>query len=241
MPSADKHAGVPRHHDRIDLERPGDLARVHAAGAAERDEREPARIVPALDGHDANRALHVRVGDADDAFRQLADAEFQPLRQIARHRFGSRQIERHAAAEEQTPDRAGPAAGWRQSPSVPRPRRSTPGRAPSRRIADRRAARRRSRRTRSNPPPAPTVWMSMTGSRTGKSPIRDSVDVGIAPSTRLTSVDVPPMSNEMMRSEPLRRARRPARRPRRPRDPRARCEQPAHARARRKSSRRSTA
>ena len=34
-----------------------------------------------------------------------------------------------------------------------------------------------------------------TGSRIGKSPMRDSVDVATSPSIRLTSVDVPPMSN----------------------------------------------
>src|SRR5262245_2838088 len=39
--------------------------------------------------------------------------------------------------------------------------------------------------------------MSMTGSRTGKSPIRVSLVVAIRPSMRLTSVDVPPISNEI--------------------------------------------
>ena len=43
-----KHAGVPRHDHRRDVEALGDLARVHAAGAAEREQRKVARIVAAL-------------------------------------------------------------------------------------------------------------------------------------------------------------------------------------------------
>ena len=39
----------------------------------------------------------------------------------------------------------------------------------------------------------------MTGSRTGKSPMRVSLVVAMRPSMRLTSVDVPPMSNEITR------------------------------------------
>jgi len=42
----------------------------------------------------------------------------------------------------------------------------------------------------------------MIGRRTGKSPIFVSVDVAMSRSTRLTSVDVPPMSNEMTRGNP---------------------------------------
>ena len=36
-------------------------------GAAERDEREVGRIVPALDGDDAKRTQHLGVDDVDDA------------------------------------------------------------------------------------------------------------------------------------------------------------------------------
>ena len=42
----------------------------------------------------------------------------------------------------------------------------------------------------------------MTGSRTGKSPTWESVVVEMVPSIRLTSVDVPPMSNEITRAHP---------------------------------------
>ena len=44
--------------------------------------------------------------------------------------------------------------------------------------------------------------MSITGSRTGKSPTIVSDVVGIAPSIRQTSVDVPPMSKPMTRGYP---------------------------------------
>ena len=76
-------------------------------------------------------------------------------------------------------------------------------RARRRRSAARRAARRRCRRSAIDPPPAPTVWMSITGSRTGKvaDPSTRSSS-RCAPSIRLTSVDVPPMSNEITRGKP---------------------------------------
>ena len=44
--------------------------------------------------------------------------------------------------------------------------------------------------------------MSIIGSRTGKSPTVDVGVVAIAPSIRLTSVDVPPMSKPMTRGCP---------------------------------------
>ena len=43
-------------------------------------------IVAALDRHHADRALHVGVGDADDAFGQLAHGQLQRLRKSARPR-----------------------------------------------------------------------------------------------------------------------------------------------------------
>ena len=43
----------------------GEGARVQRAGAAERDEREVARIEALLDGHDTQRADHLRVHDVD--------------------------------------------------------------------------------------------------------------------------------------------------------------------------------
>ena len=52
------------------------------------------------------------------------------------------------------------------------------------------------------PPPAPTVCTSTVGMRSGMPSIIDSDVSGIEPSHRHTSVDVPPISNVMMRSKP---------------------------------------
>ena len=82
MPSADSTPACRGTITVADLEPLGDLARVHAAGAAERDEREIARVVPALDRDDANRALHVGVGDAHDAFGERRHAELQRARDV---------------------------------------------------------------------------------------------------------------------------------------------------------------
>ena len=48
--------------------------------------------------------------------------------------------------------------------------------------------------------------MSIAGTFTGRSPIVHSVCWRAAPSSRLTSVEVPPMSMVMMRAMPARRA-----------------------------------
>ena len=51
------------------------------------------------------------------------------------------------------------------------------------------------------PPPVPTETMSIIGTRTGKRPMRPSrVSWGSAPSTRQTSVEVPPVSIVITRS-----------------------------------------
>ena len=77
---------MPRNDHGADLEPLGDFARVHAAGAAEREEREPARIVTTLDRHDADRAFHVGVGDAHDPFRQLEHGPVSAARPGPRRR-----------------------------------------------------------------------------------------------------------------------------------------------------------
>ena len=50
------------------------------AGAAERDEREVARIEAALDRHQADRVGHVRFGDRDDAERRVLEGHAERLR-----------------------------------------------------------------------------------------------------------------------------------------------------------------
>ena len=72
-----KHRGGRGHDDLFDAEFGGERDGVHAAAAAERDEREIARIVAAIQRHELQRIDHVVVGDADDSARRLVrvDAE----------------------------------------------------------------------------------------------------------------------------------------------------------------------
>jgi hypothetical protein len=54
------------------------------------------------------------------------------------------------------------------------------------------------------PPPAPTVWMSIIGTCMGSpATSRPPVRTAAPPATRHTSVDVPPMSNAITFSSPL--------------------------------------
>ncbi len=54
------------------------------------------------------------------------------------------------------------------------------------------------------PPPAPTVWMSITGTATAQPAISYSFVLSGWPGQRETSVLVPPMSKESTRSNPNR-------------------------------------
>ena len=56
----------PRAEDPVDLELGRDRGGVHRPGAAEREQREAARVDAALDGDDAERPDHLLVGDPDD-------------------------------------------------------------------------------------------------------------------------------------------------------------------------------
>ena len=62
-----EHARVVGDHDRRDAELRGEAAGVERTGAAERDERELARVVTALDGDEPDRLGHERLSDGDDA------------------------------------------------------------------------------------------------------------------------------------------------------------------------------
>ena len=172
-----------------------------------------------------------------------APATSRPTRraEVGGDTAGALDVQRHAAAEEvarveAAEQQVGVGDGELGAEAV-----AGRSRARRRRCAGRRAARRRCRRATIEPPPAPTVWMSITGSRTGKSPISRSDVVGIAPSIRQTSVDVPPMSK---RDDPRKpggvgdgaradRARRPG--------PRGRAHGLRPAPRRRRAGRRSTA
>ena len=64
-----QHARCARADDRLDPELVGDRRRVQRPGAPEREQRVAARVDPALDGDDPQRAHHLGVGDADDPLR----------------------------------------------------------------------------------------------------------------------------------------------------------------------------
>ncbi len=65
-------AGVLRDENGRDVERVGEVACMQAAGAAEGEQCEVARIEATLHADHADGALHVGVGDAHDAFSEGA-------------------------------------------------------------------------------------------------------------------------------------------------------------------------
>ncbi len=73
---------------------------MHRARAAEREQREVARIVAALDRDHANRALHVGVDDANYAARRRSRIGFHLAREPRHGVRGAIRIELHPAAEE---------------------------------------------------------------------------------------------------------------------------------------------
>ena len=66
-----EHAAGPRADDPRDAQLVGDRRGVHRPGAAERQQREVARVDAALDRDHAQRPDHLLVGDADDALGRL--------------------------------------------------------------------------------------------------------------------------------------------------------------------------
>ena len=116
---------------------------------------------------------------------------------------------------ERTPDRAGRAAGWRRSPSARRPCRSRPARDRARAPGPTRSAPPLSTYA-IDPPPAPTVWMSITGSRTGKSPTSSPSS---SPIVAVDQADVRGRPAHVEGDDALEPGRRGDRRARRPRPP----------------------
>ena len=201
-----------------------------------------ARVVAALDRHDANRALHVGVGDAHDAFGQLGDGQLQSLAQIAAARCGARQIDRHAAAEEEL----------RIQPAEQQVRVGD-GQFFADAVADRTGHRARRLRgpTRSAPPRVDVGDRAAAGAdgvdvdhRQPDGKVADPANRSIVANRAVDQADVGGRAAHVERNDAignLRRAPRPARRRRRRRGRRARCAPPARARAPRRSIRRSTA
>ena len=157
-PERREHARRRGHEHRADPELLGERARVQRPGAAERDEREVARIVAALDRDDAQRAQHLRVDDLDDG-RGVERRRARARRPRGRARRPPASRVRQAAEQE-----------VRVGHGRLRPAAAVAGRARvgARALAARRAARRPRRRQTIEPPPAPTVWMSTVGSRIGR-------------------------------------------------------------------------
>src|SRR5262245_23852093 len=57
-----------------------------------------------------------------------------------------------------------------------------------------------------DPPPAPTLWISITGTPTGQLATEASLGTRISPSQTATSVDFPPLSKDRMFETPAGRA-----------------------------------
>ena len=86
-PERGEHARRARAEDRRHAELLGDRGGVQRPGAAEGQQRELARVDAALDGHHAQRAHHLRVGDVDDALRRTRrSSEPEPLAERADRR-----------------------------------------------------------------------------------------------------------------------------------------------------------
>ena len=79
-----------RRRERVGVQRPR---------AAEGDEPEVARVVAALDRHDAQRGVHVLVGDVDDRLRGGHGVDAQPLGDRRHGPLGRLDVERQAPAE----------------------------------------------------------------------------------------------------------------------------------------------
>ena len=95
-----EHAAGARAEDPRDAELVGDRGGVQRPGAAERQQREAARVDAALDRHDAQRADHLRVRDAHDARGALAPPQAELGGERADRRASPRsRVERDAAGE----------------------------------------------------------------------------------------------------------------------------------------------
>ena len=178
----------------------GERARMQRPGAAVRDERELARIVPTLDRDDAQRAQHLRVHDLDHrsridpgerALRRPRDRATSPPGSSA----GNRPSRRFAsvtvgAAASPVTRRAWIRAGRLRSD----PHRAA-GVAPHERAA---AGADRVHVDRRQP------------DRAGRRPRARRTRAARPPGRRQTSVEVPPMSNAIACSKPARRATSPA-------------------------------
>ena len=198
-----RDAGMRRHEHLGDLERVGDLGRMQRAGAAERDERELARVVALLDRPRPDRARHVRVRDRQDAVGRLHQTEARAASRAAARRRPPRRD--RASCGRRGTGRGGAArarGARRRSSGRCRRSRNTrgPGAAPALRGPTRNAP--PSSTYAIEPPPAPIACTSSIGTSSGYPPIQVSrADASVTPSsvTIPMSAEVPPMSNVISR------------------------------------------
>ena len=100
-PDGAEEPGMRRDQDAPDVERFGKPRGVHRTAAAERDQREVARIAAALDRNRAYRALHGRVRDPVDAFRGVEERKPERLGDVFPEcSLGARRVEPQLAADE---------------------------------------------------------------------------------------------------------------------------------------------
>ena len=81
-----EHARQRRHHHAADAEIARHVERVDAAVAADGDQRQVARVAPALHRHGADRARHGRVGDGADAVRRILQRQAERLGHVRQDR-----------------------------------------------------------------------------------------------------------------------------------------------------------
>ena len=73
----------------------GERHRVHRAAAAERDQREVARVEPPVERDQLERVDHVVVRDPNDTGGRLVRAEAEPATDLAQHRFHGSHVRVH--------------------------------------------------------------------------------------------------------------------------------------------------
>ena len=100
-PSADKQARPRRHQHVADAHVARDVGRMQRPRAAERDQREVARVHALLDRNHPHRAHHVDVDDFDDAGRRAHQIDFELGHELVFEHFArALGVHRHAPAEQ---------------------------------------------------------------------------------------------------------------------------------------------
>jgi hypothetical protein len=94
-----QHPGGTRAQDALHSELARHRGGVQGPCAAERHQDEATRVDPSLDGHQAQGAQHLGLGDADDSLRAREHVEVELLRKARHDALGCRAVEREAARQ----------------------------------------------------------------------------------------------------------------------------------------------